>query len=907
MRIPLFLLTLGFITLAGVTPTEAQTGNLCVTVRNVGGSTVSGARVVRYPGNVSVYTPNCFNNIPTGSYTCEAYYTGTFFGEEYWGDGGPVNVNSGQTTNLEINRIYPYVESVNITPSGTIEPGTQVTVQIVVRNRVSQTLNARVRLLLDRNQSPPYDSDQTSSLLSIGSNSTRTYTFTYTPTQTGTYYRAFEVITRLLNGSDIRTDAWPWAQAFVVQQQTGNLCVTVRNANGSTVSGARVVRYPGNVSVYTPNCFNNIPTGSYTCEAYYTGTFFGEEYWGEGGPVNVNSGQTTNLEINRIYPYVENVTITPSGTIEPGTQVQVQIVVRNRVSQTLSARVRLLIDRDQSPPYDSDQTSSLLSIGSNSTRTYTFTYTPTQTGTYYRAFEVITRLLNGSDIRTDAWPWTQVFIVTPSQLNLNGRIAYHTYSSYLADPPADTTDGNVFVYNLDSQTLLNITRPLPIKNAMNPHFSPDGSKIVFMAIQQGSPSTRQNLDIFVYDLAEAQLYNLTPNVGIIDEDPKFSPDGSQILWKRQGQIWRMNADGTSQAQLTTTPDEKSGPNYSPDGTKIVYWSGASSSADIWWMNANGTSPSALIATSGIQEYYPIYRDANNILYSRWESASDQHDKIYNYSISSGTSSRLLINMTGVEDADAYPVNADFLVFSSTRAGGNYNIFLGRYDNGVVYTLPGANSSLQDLGPAYSRYTYARKLKTLSPSTNDTLSTSQSYTIRVRAYSDGTGWTSANPSVTFSGPNSQIYTSFQHEGNGIFSKVVTLPTAIGTYTVTANAQSNEPGGTRTVSSMPVTVVLQNPSSVEYIEGTLPSRFELRQNYPNPFNPITTIEFSIPNETFVELVVYNTLGMQVEVLLKQRLPAGNYRTQWEPSQNSSGVFFYQIRSKDFIAMKKLLLLR
>ncbi|MCW3995077.1 MAG: T9SS type A sorting domain-containing protein, partial [Candidatus Bathyarchaeota archaeon] len=551
---------------------------------------------------------------------------------------------------------------------------------------------------------------------------------------------------------------------------------------------------------------------------------------------------------------------------------------------------------------------SLLSIGSNGTRTYTFTYTPTQTGTYYRAFEVITRLLNNNDVRTDGWPWAQEFVVSPSTLNLNGRIAYHTYSSYLAEPPpGDTIDGNVFVYNLDTQTLSNITRALPIKNAMNPHFSPDGSKIVFMAIQQGSPSTRQNLDIFIYDLAEAQLSNLTPNVGIIDEDPKFSPDASQILWKRQGQIWRMNADGSSQTQLTTTPDEKSGPNYSPDGTKIVYWSGASSSADIWWMNANGTSPTALIATSGIQEYYPIYRDANNILYSRWESASDQHDKIYNYNISTSTSSRLLINTTGVEDADAYPVNADFLVFSSTRTGGNYNIFVGRYDNGVVYTLSGANSTLQDLGSSYSRYTYARKLKLLSPSTNDTLNRGQSYTIRLRAYSDGTAWTTANPSVTFSGPSSQTYTSFQHEGDSIFSKIVTLPDAVGTYTVTSNAQSIEPGGNRTVSSTPVTVWLQNPSSVEHIEGNVPTRFELRQNYPNPFNPVTTIEFSLPSEAVVELIIYNTLGMQVEVLLKQRLPAGNYRTQWTPSQKSSGVFFYQLRFKEFIATRKLLLLQ
>lgn len=361
----LAFITLGLATLAAVSTTEAQTGNLCVTVRNVNGSTVSGARVVRYPGNVSVYTPNCFNNIPTGSYTCEAYYTGTFLGEEYWGDGGPVTVNSGQTANLTIDRIYPYIESVTfrnhttgtiINPTDQIAPGTTIRAEVVVRNKVSVSLNARVRMILDRSQSLPYDSDQASSQQSIPSNSTRTFTLTYTPTQTGTWYRAFTVITTLLNGNTPVTDAWPWAQVFVVQSPTGNLCVTVRNAGGATVSGARVVRYnPGGGTTQGTTgsdgtiCWNNIATGSYSVEAYYTGTFFGEEYWGDASGT-VNSGQTTNLTVNRIYPYSEGITIrnhstgtiiNPSDQIDPGTTIRAEIVVRNKVSVSLNARVRL--------------------------------------------------------------------------------------------------------------------------------------------------------------------------------------------------------------------------------------------------------------------------------------------------------------------------------------------------------------------------------------------------------------------------------------------------------------------------------------------------------------------------------------------------------------------------------------
>ena len=225
--------------IVGVTPVDAQsTGNLCVTVRNVNGNAIQGVRVVRYnPGGGSTqgYTGSdgtiCWYSIPTGSYSCEAYYIGTFFGEEYWGDGA-TTVSSGSTANLTINRIYPYIEGVTfrnnstgsvLNPISQIEPGTTIRAEVVVRNKVSVALSVRVRMLLDRSQSSPYESDQTSSSQSVSSNGTKTFTLTYTPSSTGTWYRAFSAITTLLNVNTPITDSWPWGQAFIVQEQTGSL------------------------------------------------------------------------------------------------------------------------------------------------------------------------------------------------------------------------------------------------------------------------------------------------------------------------------------------------------------------------------------------------------------------------------------------------------------------------------------------------------------------------------------------------------------------------------------------------------------------------------------------------------------------------------------------------------------
>jgi len=206
-------------------------GNLEVTVRNVGGSAVGNASVVRYNpggGSTSGKTDGSgkirWNNIDTGSYSLEANYTGTFFGEEYWGDAN-ATVNADQTTYTTLNRIYPFIElveikddasGVTIGPTDEIPVGTRVRLEVTVRNKVSQSLNTKVRLLFDRSQSAPYDSEQTSSTEAIGGNSTRKYTLYYTISDAGTWHRALEVKTTLLNGTTTTTDGWPWEQAFNV-------------------------------------------------------------------------------------------------------------------------------------------------------------------------------------------------------------------------------------------------------------------------------------------------------------------------------------------------------------------------------------------------------------------------------------------------------------------------------------------------------------------------------------------------------------------------------------------------------------------------------------------------------------------------------------------------------------------
>lgn len=68
------------------------------------------------------------------------------------------------------------------------------------------------------------------------------------------------------------------------------------------------------------------------------------------------------------------------------------------------------------------------------------------------------------------------------------------------------------------------------------------------------------------------------------------------------------------------------------------------------------------------------------------------------------------------------------------------------------------------------------------------------------------------------------------------------------------------------------------------------FKLEQNYPNPFNPSTTIEYSLPSESNVKLIIYNTLGQEVKTLVNSVKTSGNYSVIWNAQGLSSGLYVY-----------------
>lgn len=98
---------------------------------------------------------------------------------------------------------------------------------------------------------------------------------------------------------------------------------------------------------------------------------------------------------------------------------------------------------------------------------------------------------------------------------------------------------------------------------------------------------------------------------------------------------------------------------------------------------------------------------------------------------------------------------------------------------------------------------------------------------------------------------------------------------------------------------VTNITNNSSTAE--------SYNLSQNYPNPFNPTTKIDFTIPNNEFVSIKVFDVLGKEVATLVNKKMDKGSYSVSFNASKLTSGVYFYKIVSGNFSSVKRMMLVK
>lgn len=85
------------------------------------------------------------------------------------------------------------------------------------------------------------------------------------------------------------------------------------------------------------------------------------------------------------------------------------------------------------------------------------------------------------------------------------------------------------------------------------------------------------------------------------------------------------------------------------------------------------------------------------------------------------------------------------------------------------------------------------------------------------------------------------------------------------------------------------------------------YKLSQNYPNPFNPSTSVSFSVKNQGMVSLKVLDVLGREVKTLVDEFKSTGSYKVQFDGSNLSSGIYFCQMISGNYINTIKMIMLK
>ena len=103
-----------------------------------------------------------------------------------------------------------------------------------------------------------------------------------------------------------------------------------------------------------------------------------------------------------------------------------------------------------------------------------------------------------------------------------------------------------------------------------------------------------------------------------------------------------------------------------------------------------------------------------------------------------------------------------------------------------------------------------------------------------------------------------------------------------------------------------------STLSVENAIIPLSFRLHQNYPNPFNPITTVRYELPEDSFVDVTVYDMLGNVVNNLINTNQSSGYKSIQWDATNNqgepvSAGVYLYKIQAGNFVDTKKMILLK
>lgn len=270
-----------------------------------------------------------------------------------------------------------------------------------------------------------------------------------------------------------------------------------------------------------------------------------------------------------------------------------------------------------------------------------------------------------------------------------GWLLWHSYSEYTALDSKmylQTPDGSIKEISGD------------FIHAMNGSFGITPEQITFMAID----SSADEWDIFLYD--NGNITNLTKNSGFRNEDPKWSPNGKQIVFKRG--YWDNNIgdfvydlatldiDTHEVTMLTNDRPEDAMPFFSEDGKYIYYTRYIDGIGSIYRMDVATHETQDIYSEPYVTAYYPIIK-GEQLYFAKWYSSENHCDQLMHYDGSNISS--LSFNSQQYDCSDPCPIEGDTMIYSGTE-NGDYDLYY--YDGSRSVRLTELCSDINELGADY---------------------------------------------------------------------------------------------------------------------------------------------------------------------------------------------------------------
>jgi Tol biopolymer transport system component len=228
------------------------------------------------------------------------------------------------------------------------------------------------------------------------------------------------------------------------------------------------------------------------------------------------------------------------------------------------------------------------------------------------------------------------------------------------DQIAFRRNDDIFKIDINGANTVNLTLDGSAYPDRDPDWSPDGTHIVF--IKDAGPSN----DIWIMPSTGGGSSNYTGTDSSNEAEPVWSPDGTQIAYYRDGDIYRMNANGSNQTRLTTSPQNEFNPAWEslPSNGRIVFTSDRTGNKDIWSMNPDGSDLKQLTTNSASDDDPAWSRDGTKVAFVSNRSGNQE---IWTMN-ADGTNQLNRTNNAAYDSDPAWSPDGTQIAFTSFRSG-----------------------------------------------------------------------------------------------------------------------------------------------------------------------------------------------------------------------------------------------